>query len=235
MTTCVRDLIRGLHSDKDAWLLLFDIDGTLIDAGRIGLRALQCAAEQVFKGKCPPLDLAGATDLGILHDFYDHFGLSSCSEKPERFFDVYHEHLANYFLQAPQEGMILEGAVPTLDQFKNWKNIELALLTGNTEPGAFIKLKHFGIDTYFSFGAFGSDHADRNQLGAFAKTRALTHTGNAYPTERILVIGDTPKDIACAHAMGARCIAVATGKFSKKQLIDSRADWVIESLEELIL
>ena len=98
-----------------------------------------------------------------------------------------------------------------------------------------MKLRHYGLDHHFAFGAYGSDKADRNLLGMIALERALAFTGRVYHPDQTLVIGDTPKDIACAHAMGARCLAVATGAFSAQELGDAGADWVLGSLTDFPL
>jgi phosphoglycolate phosphatase-like HAD superfamily hydrolase len=87
---------------------------------------------------------------------------------------------------------------------------------------------------YFSFGAYGCDHADRNLLGPIALQRAEKHTGKSFSAGETWIIGDTPKDIACAKAIGARCLAVATGSFSMSQLQSHGADIVVSSLEEAI-
>jgi phosphoglycolate phosphatase len=88
---------------------------------------------------------------------------------------------------------------------------------------------------HFPFGAYGSDRADRNLLGHIALERALAVTGKKFTPDRTLIIGDTPKDIACAHAIGARCLAVATGHFTADQLEQAGADWVLGSLREVAL
>jgi phosphoglycolate phosphatase-like HAD superfamily hydrolase len=108
------------------------------------------------------------------------------------------------------------------------------LLTGNTEQGAGIKVRHFGLADYFAFGAYGCDHADRNRLGPIALQRAEAHAGKAFSAKETWIIGDTPKDIACAKAIGARCLAVATGSFSIEQLQSHGADLVVASLDEAI-
>jgi phosphoglycolate phosphatase-like HAD superfamily hydrolase len=91
-------------------------------------------------------------------------------------------------------------------------------------------MRHFGLASHFPFGAYGCDHADRNLLGPVALARASAHSGRSFSAQETWVIGDTPKDIACAHAIGARCLAVATGQFSAESLEAHRADRVVESL-----
>jgi len=91
-------------------------------------------------------------------------------------------------------------------------------------------MKHFGLHAYFPFGAYGCDHADRNLLGPLALQRAAAHAARSFTAEETWIIGDTPKDIACARALGARCLAVATGRFSVSELEAAGADFVIGSL-----
>jgi phosphoglycolate phosphatase-like HAD superfamily hydrolase len=110
----------------------------------------------------------------------------------------------------------------------------LGLLTGNIAGGAALKMQHFGLANHFAFGAYGCDHADRNQLGPLALQRAATHTGKNHTAANTWIIGDTPKDIACAHAIGASCLAVATGEFSVAQLTSHQADRVVSSLDEAL-
>ncbi|MDP4626104.1 MAG: haloacid dehalogenase-like hydrolase [Akkermansiaceae bacterium] len=235
MPSSIAELSEALHRGGEPWLLLFDIDGTLVDTGGKGMAALRKTAIEVFGGAGPPLDLAGSTDLGILENLYIHFGIEASDEQTHAFFEAYHRHLADSLESNPGEGMVLDGAVELLETLVTREHAQLALLTGNTSLGAEIKLRHYGLGHHFSFGAFGSDRANRNDLGVIALERALAVTGREYHPDRTLIIGDTPKDIACAHAIGARCLAVATGQFSAAQLMEAGADWVIGSLREIQL
>ena len=227
-------LLAALKSGGDPWLLLFDIDGTLVDTGGKGMSALKKTAIEVFGSDGPTLDLAGATDLGILANLYVHFEIEPTEELTHRFFDIYHRHLEETLGSYPSEGRVLDGVFDLLENLVNHQHARLGLLTGNTELGAEIKLRHYGLHQNFSFGAYGSDRADRNLLGHIALERASEVTGNLFTPDRILIIGDTPKDIDCAHAIGARCLAVATGHFSAQELQQAGADWVIGSLRELV-
>lgn len=230
----IAGLLAALKSGGDPWLLLFDIDGTLVDTGGKGMSALKKTAIEVFGNDGPPLDLAGATDLGILANLYVHFEIEPTEELSHRFFDIYHQHLEESLKSNPSEGKVLEGVFDLLENLVSHQQARLGLLTGNTELGAEIKLRHYGLHQHFSFGAYGSDRADRNLLGHIALERALAVIGSSFTPDRTLIIGDTPKDIACAHAVGARCLAVATGHFSAEELEQAGADWVIGSLRELI-
>ena len=233
MACDIAGLAGILRRAGEPWLLLFDIDGTLLDTGGKGMSALRDAALEIFGAAGPQLDLAGSTDLGILESLYVHFGIAPTDEQTHAFFEAYHRHLEASLETAPTQGRVLGGVVGLLEHLATAGHAQLALLTGNTLLGAKIKLRHYGLDHHFPFGAYGSDKSDRNMLGMVALERALAFTGRSYSPERTLVIGDTPKDIACAHAIGARCLAVATGRFSAGELEAAGADWVLGSLCEL--
>jgi phosphoglycolate phosphatase-like HAD superfamily hydrolase len=228
------ELLAALKSSGEPWLLLFDIDGTLVDTGGKGMSALKKTAIEVFGSDGPPLDLAGSTDLGILANLYVHFEIEPSEERTHRFFEIYHKHLQESLEANSSEGKVLDGVLELLEDLAISEHAQLGLLTGNTELGAEIKLRYYGLHQHFSFGAYGSDRADRNLLGHIALERALAVTGKTFTPERTLIIGDTPKDIACAHAIGARCLAVATGQFTAEQLKQAGADWVLGSLLDFI-
>jgi phosphoglycolate phosphatase-like HAD superfamily hydrolase len=130
-------------------------------------------------------------------------------------------------------GRVLPGVVELLDDLSRSAGITVGLLTGNIAGGAAAKMRHFGLDRHFSVGAYGCDHADRNLLGPVALERAAGHAGRSFSPAETVVIGDTPKDIACARAMGAPCLAVATGRFSVDELRDAGATRVVATLEGL--
>lgn len=230
MSGCVDSLLQTLRRGDEPWLLLFDIDGTLVDTGGKGMAALRKTAVEIFGTEGPPLDLAGSTDLGILENLYIHFGVDQTEEQTHRFFEAYHRHLEASLEGIPAEGKVLDGVIELLEHLATVEHAQLALLTGNTDLGAQIKLRHYRLDHHFTFGAYGSDRADRNLLGHIALERAFAITGRAFDPDHTLIIGDTPKDIACAHAIGAKCLAVATGRFSSDELNQAGADWVLGSL-----
>ena len=211
-------------------LCLFDIDGTLVDTGGAGMRALQETAERLFGAEGPELDLAGSTDSGIVMDMHEHFGVDGSEDQVERFYTAYLERLEWNLAHGGFDGRVLPGVVALLESLAGDESVAVGLLTGNIAGGASAKMRHFGLDHHFPFGAFGDDHHDRNELGPVALERASGHAGREFSAEGTLVIGDTPKDIRCAKAMGARCLAVATGSFCAGQLRDHGAEIVVESL-----
>jgi phosphoglycolate phosphatase len=219
---------------KDAALWLFDIDGTLVDTGGAGMRALHEASEECFGDPGPRLDLAGSTDLSIARGIFAHFGAEPVAERVECFFSAYLARLEWNLGRAPYVGRVLPGVVALLERLEGMPAVTTGLLTGNIAGGAAAKMRHFGLARHFPFGAYGCDHADRNQLGPVALRRASEHAGRKFTAVETLVIGDTPKDIACAKAIGARCLAVATGMFGTSELEASGADFTVESLEQVL-
>ncbi len=215
-------------------LYLFDIDGTLVDTGGAGMTALNEATREMFGDDGPPLDLAGSTDLGIIATLHSHFGVEPTPQRILAYFEIYHSRLDWNLAHGGFPGRVLDGVTPILDELASRPGVCVGLLTGNTAGGAARKMRHYQLDSRFPFGAYGCDHADRNLLGPIALERAASHAGRSFSPAETLVIGDTPKDIACAHAIGARCLAVATGRFSKKELELHGGDHVVESLEDAL-
>lgn len=202
----------------DQKLLLFDIDGTLLTSGGAGERALRLGFRDRFgiDDDLSRVEIAGRTDSGIVRRILAAHALPETPENIAAFFDAYLHHLALEIPRTP--GRLLPGILPLLAALQPRADIVLALLTGNLARGAEIKLRHYGVWHYFEFGAYADDHHDRDQLGHFAKARALAQRGIDFPPERIFVLGDTPHDISCAQAIGARAIAIATGKFTRAEL-----------------
>ena len=214
-------------------VLLFDIDGTLVLTGRAGVRAMNRACEQVF-GHSNALDgvaVAGRTDSIILHDALRAIGHEMDEDLFAQLRDAYVTLLREEIL-LPGEGTkaVLPGVAGLLDALRARPDVFLALLTGNFEEGARIKLEHFDLWRYFKCGAFGDDAADRNALVPFALDRARACGLDAIAPEDVFVVGDTPHDVACARAVGAVPVGVATGSFSVADLRGSGADIVFPDL-----
>ncbi len=194
-------------------LFLFDIDCTLIDTGGAGMSALTEAAVVIFGSEGPPLDLAGSTDSGIVRNLFEHFGKPYDPELELKFYEDYLVRLASNLNDESFGGRVLEGVPSLLDKLGKTEHT-LGLLTGNIAKGAEVKARHYGLGDYFSFGAYGDDNWDRNLLGPIA----IERSGKEFAPRDVIVIGDTPKDIACAKACGAISVAVATGKFTFDEL-----------------
>ncbi len=217
----------------DKKLLLFDIDGTLLTSGGAGERALRLGFRDRFgiDDDLSTVEIAGRTDSGIVRRMLAAHRLPETPENIAAFFDGYLHHLAVEIPRTP--GRLLPGILPLLETLKPREDIVLALLTGNLARGAEIKLRHYGVWHYFEFGAYADDHHDRDQLGHFAKARALAHHGLDFPAERIFVLGDTPHDITCARAIGARAIAIATGRFTRADLTPHTPDFLFDDLADM--
>ena len=211
-------------------LLLWDIDGTILHTGKAGETALGRAMEKlhgVNRG-LQGLEIAGRTDKWIVEQLLGREGKRNGAEEIARFLDVYVELLAE---ELPlRNGGLHPGVLGILEAAHLRPELVQALLTGNIEKGARLKLTRYGVNHFFDFGAFADDSSIRNELGPHAKRRAKEHHGEEFPPERIFVIGDTPHDVACARAIGAKAIAVATGSFTKRQLKDCGADAVFTDL-----
>ena len=120
-----------------------------------------------------------------------------------------------------------------VDTLRARPQVALALLTGNLERGAEIKLSYYGVWGYFEFGAYADDHCDRNRLGPFAQARAKERLGVEFPPERIFVLGDTPHDITCGRAIGAKTVAIATGGYTHEQLAAHQPDFLFDDLSDV--
>jgi phosphoglycolate phosphatase-like HAD superfamily hydrolase len=214
-------------------LLLFDIDGTLMTSGGAGERALRRGFRDRFKidDDLKKTEIAGRTDSGIARQMLAAHGLPETPENLTAFYDGYLQFLAEELPGSP--GYLLPGILPLLEALKPRTDIVLGLLTGNLARGAEIKLTHYGVWHYFEFGAYADDHHDRNQLGHFARQRAQEKHGIEFPAERIFVLGDTPHDITCARAIGAKAIAIATGKFTVTELGALAPDFLFADLGDV--
>lgn len=215
-------------------LVLFDIDGTLVLTGGAGMRAMNDAFEDVFgvaDAMCGVV-LAGRTDRAIFEDMHARHAPSSTAAdgQAEQFRERYLARLSTEIVRPLPGKRVLPGVRPLLETLAASGDIELALLTGNYAAGAEIKLSHFGLWDFFGWGAFGGDVVDRNQL----LTRALSYArerGLCPSSPRdVIVVGDTPHDVACAHSGGALAVAVATGPWSINELRATGAEVVFADL-----
>jgi phosphoglycolate phosphatase len=206
------------HAATMKTLLLWDIDGTLIASGGAGMRALQRALQEVFaiEGSLDDIDFSGRTDRWIMRQVFAKFALPASEPNFERYFEGYVAALPLEL--ANPAARVLPGVSALLQEAAVHPNIVQGLLTGNMRRGAQAKLRHHGLWNYFAFGAFADDAELRNDLGPHALRRAAAHAGVDFMADRVWVIGDTPHDIACGKAIGARTLGVATGGHSLETL-----------------
>lgn len=223
-------------------LLLFDIDGTLVKGGP-AKGAFECAMESVF-GTAGPIvghNFAGKTDAQIARELLRGagFGDEEIDAGFDSLWDMYLAELENRLVGEPMS--ILPGVNDLLDYLQELPDVALGLLTGNIKRGAWLKLRSGGLTEYFSLGGFGavggfgSDSEIREDLTAYAMGRATEELGTSFDPQEVVVIGDTPRDVACGRFGGTRTVAVATGRYDVEELSASGPDGVLVDFRDLQL
>ncbi|HEX3535052.1 MAG TPA: HAD hydrolase-like protein [Gemmatimonadaceae bacterium] len=217
-------------------LVLFDIDGTLLNSQGMGRASMQRALMEVFGSPGnPSYRYDGKTDKQIVRDTMRLEGHSDdhIDSRMDQLLDLYLEGLRVGAKSGKFAVRPLAGVVEILDALEERDDIVLGLLTGNIEAGARIKLTAAGINPdRFRVNAFGSDHEHRPELPAIAQRRATETLGLNIAGERLVVIGDTPADIECGRSLGARAIGVASGHYTVEQLEAHNPYAAIPSLED---
>ncbi|MCX7914124.1 MAG: HAD hydrolase-like protein [Thermodesulfovibrionales bacterium] len=212
-------------------LVLFDIDGTLVNTGGAGSRALSIVFKNLFSitDAFRNISMAGKTDIQIIKEGLKAHRLPINDHIVNDAIKLYIEIL-NIEINNDRK-YIMPGVTEVLETINNQTNFYcLGLLTGNVEEGARIKLKAFNLDRFFKFGAFGSDDEDRNKLLPFAIKRFSEIYNRQIKFKDCVIIGDTPRDIECAKSHDAFCIAVATGPYELEHLQKAGADIVMKDL-----
>ena len=215
-------------------LVLFDIDGTLIHTSGAGEKAFARVFANLFgiSDGTEKLKFAGRTDVAILREFFVHNAIEPSPDNMEQFFDAYVFMLEHMLQHLP--GGAHPGVWNWLRELRGLPHAPLiGLLTGNIRLGAEIKLRQFNLWPEFATGAFADDSAERNEIAAIAKRRGETLLGCPLRGEEVLVIGDTPLDIACARAIGAKVLAVGTGMYRPRDLQPLQPDWVVDNLDKI--
>lgn len=218
-------------------LVLFDIDGTLLNAGGAGARALRGALVEIF-GETGPIgaySMGGRTDPQIVRELMTAAGKSMDDVHP-RLDELWGVYLRNLRTEvACTRIQTLPGVPALLDRVEaGGEPTLLGLLTGNVQEGARMKMEAAGLGfDRFRVGAYGSDHGDRPELPAVAARRARELTGLDYAGKEIVIIGDTPFDIACGEHLGVRTIAVATGGHPAEELAACNPDYLFGDLSDV--
>lgn len=218
-------------------IALFDIDGTLILSGGAGLRAMNESFRQIFgvRNALLNVNMAGRTDTSIIIEALDVSDIPHDDFKLEEFRNRYYDLIAREIKRSGNGKKVMPGVrrlIPELAE-RQKKGVYLGLLTGNWERSGRIKLAHFGLDRYFTFGAFADDSGDRNELLPFAIERFDKIHGMKARPEDVFVIGDTPADILCARPHGAATIAVGASHYTTKQLSSYQPDYLFEDLSDV--
>jgi phosphoglycolate phosphatase-like HAD superfamily hydrolase len=212
-------------------LVLFDIDGTLIRTGGAGIRAFGkvFATEFGATDGFEKLKFAGRTDRSLVREFFGMHGIPATDENFRRFCERYVFWLDHIMKESKSE--VCAGVMQFLEDLQTLgERPVLGLLTGNIRLGAEIKLRHMHLWDKFETGAFADDDEERPRIAAIARERGSRILNRELRGDEVLVIGDTPLDIHCARAIGAKVLAVATGGATLVELQRHRPDWAVESL-----
>ena len=210
-------------------VILWDIDGTLLASGGAGKAAFESALVETFglAGVRSEIPYAGRTDRGIARDLFAAHDIRDTADNFARHADAYLARLPDCL--AAHGGRVLPGVAALLDTLRARPDVALGLLTGNTRRGAELKLSHFGLSDHFAFGGYGDRHHDRDDVARDAYRAAREYLGRDC-RDSLWVIGDTPADVRCARAIGAKAVAVATGWHSPETLAACEPDLLLADL-----
>jgi phosphoglycolate phosphatase len=217
-------------------LVLFDIDGTILSTRGAAARAFREALLRVFgtAGPTQGYSFAGRTDPQIARDLLTMAGIDS-QRITTGLDELWTEYLALLDIELERvSSIVFPGVRAILDRLHAaHADAALGLLTGNVRGGARIKLGTAGFDfDRFRVGAFGCDHWDRHRLPAIARDRARLALGRSFQGKEIVIIGDTPADVACGASLGVRTIAVATGTIPAERLAACGPDFLFDDLRD---
>ena len=213
-------------------LILFDIDGTIMDSGGAGTKAMDTAFMELFsiRNAFQTIVMAGKTDMQILREGFELHAIDRSNGVIPEFYRIYVRYLKENMKSAG--GHIKPGIREALRELQAQKEFVLGLLTGNIEEGARIKLEFFGLNDYFNIGAFGNDNEDRDRLLPLAVDKLFKRDSLKVSFSDCIVIGDTPRDVSCSKPYGAFSVAVATGPYSASTLSAAGADVVLDDLSD---
>lgn len=213
-------------------IIFFDIDGTLLLTGGAGQIALEKALTDEFRINFPfeGVLTAGRTDRGITDEIFERYNFENTPDTRNRFRNAYLQRLPETLQESP--GVLLPQVRELVEELAAMDNVVLSLLTGNYEEAAWIKLRHYQLDSHFSFGGFGDHHAARDDVARNALAAAVDHLGHHVNGTHAMVIGDTPADITCARAIGAKAVGVATGSYESHQLEPHEPDLLFNDFSD---
>jgi len=221
-------------------LVLFDVDGTLIDTAGAGRRAIERAFEQVYAvdprtRRRDGVRYAGMTDPIIFRNLARALGVGEEEQRDgwTRLLDAYLAALKEEMGRDDPRRRALPGVPELLLALSARRDVYLGLLTGNLEAGARIKLSPFGLNDYFLGGGFASDHPERPEIARLAREKLSRTFGVDFPAARVVVIGDTEHDVACARANGYRAVAVEFGWVPREDLEEAGPDALFEDLSDV--
>lgn len=215
-------------------LVLFDIDGTLVHTGGAGVKAFAKVFAEEFDAHdgLEKLKFAGRTDVSLVREFFKIHAVPETPVNFTRFFERYVLWLDHILAHSQTEAC--PGVWEMLAAMKSLPNPPLlGLLTGNIRLGGEIKLRHFDLWKEFETGAFADDSENRDEIAAVAKKRGGRVLGKNLRNDEVLVLGDTPLDIRCGRAIGAKVLAVATGGATLEELQRHAPDWAVNDLREI--
>ncbi|QRN83015.1 HAD hydrolase-like protein [Chloroflexota bacterium] len=222
-------------ANNEPRVLLFDIDGTLLNPAKEGRICLSQALTEVFGTTGPIVDfpMAGKTDWQIVTELMTEAGLPAdqIDTGREAAFDAYVRAVAE---AAPTlQMLLLPGVEVLLAALTGQADYALGLVTGNVRDSVPHKLRAVGINpALFTFGAYGSERLHRNDLPGLAISRLEDQWGRSIDRDQVLVIGDTSRDIECARHAGVKVLAVATGHTSAEELVEHQPDYVLNDLTD---
>jgi phosphoglycolate phosphatase-like HAD superfamily hydrolase len=217
-------------------LVLWDVDGTLIDSAKLGRDAFLDAFEAVTGSPAERLvPFAGRTDLEIAHDLIAAAGIEPRLGLIDAFERELERAMAERAGLLRERGRALPGAREAIARLEREPGVLQSLLTGNIEPNARVKLGALGLDggLDFEIGAYGSDHRMRGELVAIARRKAERKHDVRLGAAHVVLVGDTPLDVAAAREGGARAVGVATGPYDEGALDEAGADAVLADLTDL--
>jgi len=215
-------------------IVFFDIDGTLIHTLGAGVRAFSQTFSEVFNlpDGTEKMNFNGRTDVSLVREFFDLNHVEATPANFERFFQGYYARLKIQMQNC--SGDVAEGVLEFLNDLESQPQPPvIALLTGNVRHGAEIKLSQFDLWKRFPFGGFADDSENRDLIAVAAHKRGNEYLKRTLRGDEMIVVGDTPLDIKCGRAIGAKVIAVATGNFSVEKLAQYKPDWAVKDLGHL--